>query len=455
MRTRYLNHLYRGSVRNPFQSGLEVGARYSDVQQFESALVVDVITNDAHPDYSPDGYNIGVIKFRFLDSQELRPEESLNLAFPLDSNLTRYPLLNELVTIFKALNRYYYMPSINVSNRPTSQAIFGIKKETDPLPSSGQRSEDYNQNANGGAPQKDDSSASEEKLGNQFVDLTEVFRIRPQEGDVILEGRSGHSIRLGSNFDKNQAPNLLIRVGPNPVPEKSVTESPYAVVDEDINKDLSSIWIVADQVIPLDFATVGNEAHFKTADPKPSTLDGNQMIINTDRLVINTKRDKLLVSTFLGTHFATLQDHTVDAGKNYRSFAGVNREIEAKQNYLITIGKDYLLKVGGDKSSHVTGKTQHVSDKTHAIVGSKIFIGSLSDESEPQVLGEQLRTLLLDFVNAHLDNAPTYTVPTIGIGPLSPAVISALQQIKQKLTGAKAAPFESKNNFVTKTNSAQ
>lgn len=455
MRKRHTNYLYRGSLRNPFQTGMEVGARYIDTQYLESALVVDVITNDKHPDYSPDGYNVGAVKFRFLDSEELRPEESLNYAFPLDSNITRYPLLNELVTVFPALNRFYYLPSINVSNRPTSQAIFGIKKETDPLPSSGQKSSDYNENASGGAPQKDNPSASEQKLGNRFIDLTDVFRIRPQEGDVIIEGRSGHSIRFGSNFDKKQAPNLLIRVGPNPVPQKSVDESPYAIVDEDINKDLSSIWVVSDQVIPLDFATVGNEAHFKSATQKPSTLDGNQMILNTDRLVINTKRDKLLVSTFLGTHFATLQDHTVDAGKNYRSFAGVNREIEAKQNYIITIGKDYLLKVGGDKTSRITGKTEHISNKTHAIVGSKIFVGSLSDESEPQVLGEQLREFLLEFVNAHLDNAPTYTVPTIGIGPLSPNVITALQQLKQKLTQAKTAPFESNANFVTKTNSAQ
>ena len=449
------NYIYRGSLQNPFHDNLEVGTRYVETAQQESAIVVDVIVNDTHPEYSKDGYNVGVIKFRFLDSQDLRPDESLNLAFPLDPNITRYPLLNELVSVFHSLNRFYYTTPFNVSNRPTAQAVFGLKGETDPLPTSTTKSKDYDANASGGAPQKQDPSTTENKLGTHFIEKTNVFRLRPQEGDVIVEGRSGQSFRFGANFEKQQAPNILIRVGPNPTPQKSIPNSPFALVDEDINKDLTSVWLIADQKVPLNFATVGNDIHFRSMTQKPSTLEGAQVVVNTDRIILNTKQKELLVSTFLGTHFTTLQDHTVDAGKDYRSFAGINQEVSSGQNYRITVGQDYLLNVSGSSVSHVTGKTQHVSKDTSALVGSKVFIGTLSDESEPQVLGEQLRQVLLELVDAHLNNAASHVVPTIGIGPLSPSTVKALQQVRQKLISPKQAPFESQNNFITKTNTTQ
>lgn len=454
MRTKYLNNTFRGSLKNPFQSGLQVGTRYIETFQFEPAVVVDVITNDSHPEYSEDGYNVGTIRFRFLHSQENRPEESLNVAFPIDANCTCYPLLNELVLVFPSLNRFYYTNIFNTSNRPTAQPIFGIKEDTDELESDQARNKNYDENASGGAPQADEETESD-TLGDRFVDKDDVFRLRAQEGDIIYEGRSGNSIRLGSNLDRNQSPNILIRVGPNPTPDKSREDSPFALVDENIDRDLSSIWMVSNQTVPLTLATVNDETHFRSLGQRPSSLDGNQIVVNTDRIVLNTKQDKLLVSSFLGTHFSTLQDHTVDAAKNYKSFVGVNREVEAGQDYLITTGRNHRITVGGELLINVSGKTEHTSKQTHSIVGRKIFIGSLSDESEPQVLGEQLRLILLELVDAHLNNAASHVLPTIGIGPLAPGTVAALQRVRSKLLQTKSAPFESITNFVSKTNSTQ
>jgi hypothetical protein len=453
MRRVYQNHILRGSLKNPFQADVQVGTRYVEAFQFEPAVVVDVITNDEHPDYTADGYNVGVVKFRFIDSQEHASETSLNFAFPIESNVSQYPLLNEIVLVVEGLNRHYYTNIFNTSNRVTAHALFGIKEDLAELESPAQRSQNYDENAAGGAPMPDNSEASEDRLGNDFVDKADVYRLRHQEGDIIIEGRSGHSIRFGSNQEREQAPNVLIRVGPNPVAERSV-ETPFGLIDEDINLDLSSIWMVTDQIVPLEFATVRDDSHFKSMERPPSSLEGNQILINTDRLVVNTKRDKLLVSTFFGTHFTTLQDHTVDAAKNYKSFVNLNRELTTGENYLITVGTSYLLEVGQNKTTNVEGRTHHISTRTHSIVAEKIFIGRLADESEPLVLGEELRKLLLEFVDAHLNNAASHVIPTIGIGPLAPGTVSALQRIRTKLTSAKTAPFESRVNFVTKTNSA-
>ncbi|KKN37161.1 hypothetical protein LCGC14_0766400 [marine sediment metagenome] len=443
------NNTFRFSPANPFLGGAPLGTTYQETLQVEEAIVVDVVTNDAHPDYDTDGYNVGAVQFRFIGSAAFRADIGLNWAFPLEANVTDYPLLNEVVLVTPALNRFYYSRKLNTTNRVTAHALFGLNDSLKASQTSGQSAAEMGRIDDGGAPIKKNPKAETDRLGEKFVDKETVLRLRAQEGDIIYEGRSGHSIRFGSSFEDGQSPTVLIRCGPNPTAKKSV-DSEFALIDEDIDLDLSSIWMVANKTVPLTFATVEAETHFRSMDEKPTTLDGNQIIVNTDRLVINTKGKKLLVSTFLGTHFTTLQDHTVDTEKNYKSFALVNREVQTGEKYLITVGTDYLLKVGGDKTSTINGKTVHDTVGTHAIRAKKFFLGTLSDESQPLVLGEELRELLLQFVNAHLDNAASHTLPTIGIGPLAPGTIVALKAVQAKLASAKRAPFESQKAFIAK-----
>jgi hypothetical protein len=444
------NNTFRFSPPNPFLGGAPIGTTYQETLQVEEAIVVDVVTNDTHPDYDTDGYNVGAVRFRFIGSAAFRADISLDWAFPLEANVTDYPLLNEVVLVTPALNRFYYTRKLNITNRVTAHALFGLNDNLKAPQTSGQSAAEMGRVDDGGAPIKKNPKAETDRLGEKFVDKETVLRLRAQEGDIIYEGRSGHSIRFGSSFEDGQSPTVLIRCGPNPSAEKSVEDSEFALVDEDIDLDLSSIWMVADKTVPLTFATVEAETHFRSMDEKPTTLDGNQIIVNTDRLVINTKGKKLLVSTFLGTHFTTLQDHTVDTEKNYKSFALVNREVQTGENYLIKVGVDYLLEAGGDKTSIINGKTVHDTVGTHAIRAEKLFLGTLKDESQPLVLGEELRELLLQFVDAHLNNAAAHTLPTIGIGPLAPGTVAALTAVKAKLINKKAAPFESEKAFIAK-----
>jgi len=452
----YTHNIFRGQRNQPFGQSLQVGTTYQETFQFEEAVVVDVVVNDAHPAYNKDGDNVGVIKFRFINSQQYLPDDSLNEAFPFFANISDYPLLNEIVYVFRALNRWYYMAKFNTTNRVTAQALFGINTRLGPIQSDSEDSQQKTEIYAGGAEIKQDPEAEEARLGEKFQDKEDVFRLRHQEGDLIIEGRSGHSIRFGSNQDEDQAPNMLIRIGPNPDPELSIDDdSEFALVDEDINADLSSIWAVSNQVIPLTFATVDSDTHFESMEEKPGTLDGNQIVINSDRLVFNTKRDKLLVSTFLGTHFTTLQDHTVDADKNYISFAGLNREVRIGQDYLITIGRDYLLSVEGDKTSEIAGATVHQSEGNHSIIADQIFIGSLDDQTEPLVLGDQLRDFIDQFLNIFIQNAAILTLPTVGVGPLNPAVVGQISALRTQFgttskDSAQKKGFLSTNNYVTR-----
>ena len=448
------NYTRRFSPSNPFMEGAPIGSSYQETFQWEEAIVIDVVVNDSHQEYDPDGYNVGAVRFRFINSAAVTADTYLDWAFPLDANVTDYPLINEVVLVLPALNRFYYNKAMNTSNRVTAQALFGLNDSLKSRPSDRQRTSEVNRIDDGGAPIKQDEASESDRLGEEFKDLEKVFRLRSNEGDIIYEGRSGHSIRFGSNQLVNQSPTLLLRCGPNPIAEKSV-DTEFGLINENVDSDLSSIWMVADMVVPLTFATVDLETHFQSMEEKPTTLEGNQIIINSGRIVLNSKTDRLLVSTFLGTSFTTKDDHTVDADKNYRSFARINREIQTGENYLIKIGADYLLEVAGDKTSTIQGATIHTTVGNHSIIADKIFIGSLSNQSEPLVLGDQLREFIDQFLNIFITNAPAFTLPTIGIGPLSPGVLSQITSLRSQYgTAAKGSAqtqgFLSENNFVTR-----
>ena len=453
------NNTFRFTPGNPFHGGASMGTSYQETIQWEEAVIVDVVVNDDHPEYDTDGYNVGAIKFRFVDSTVLSSDAEFDWAFPIDANVTDYPLLNEVVLIISTLNRWYYATKINTSNRVTSQAMFGLNDGPSAQQNDTQRQKDVGGINAGEGPIRQDVQAEKDRLGNEFVDLDTVFRLRSQEGDIIREGRSGQSIRFGSDQKNGQAPNVLIRCGPDPTAVKSVPESEFALISEDINNDLSSIWMVANSVVPLVFATLGNspiDSHFQSMVERPVELSGNQIVVNSDRVIINVKRDRLLVSTFLGTSFTTRDDHTVDAEKNYRSFVGINREIESGEKHLITVGTDYLLTVGGDKTTEVQGATIHTTVGDHSIIADKIFIGTLNDESQPLVLGEQLRDFIDQFLAIFINNAPAFVLPTIGIGPLSPGVLVQLNNLRRdfgttgKGSAQKKPGFLSSNNFVTR-----
>ena len=456
MRVKRSNFTSRTTLGNPFFER-NIGESYQETFQLEEAVVVDVVINDEHPEYDvTDGYNVGAVRFRFLSSNSFQPDSELNWAFPIESNITDYPLLNEIVMVIPALNRFYYFRKLNISNRVTSHPLFGLNDSFKTRQTGTERSDEYQAGIDGSA-KRVNVQAEADRLGEVFEEKDSVFRLRSKEGDIIYEGRFGQSIRFGSTPENDQAPTVLIRCGPNPRGTVKPEGSRFGLVDEELNKDLSSIWLIADQKIQLDFATVTSENHFVSMDEPPSALEGSQIIVNTNQLVLNTRGGKLLVSTFLGTHFSTRGDHTVDTDKDYRSFTGANRLLKITENYEITVDADYLLRVEGDKTSDVAGATIHRTVGNHSIVGDKIFIGSLDDEGEPMVIGETLRKFIDQFLNIFISNAAFFTIPTIGIGPLNPGVLSQISALRATFgIAAKESSqdqgFLSRKNFVTRTN---
>jgi hypothetical protein len=427
------------SISNPFGPSTSQSG-HTTSEQFEEAVIVDVIVNNEHSDYSKDGYNVGAVKFRFLNSNFYRPDESLNWAFPLDSNISEYPLLNEVVYVFQALNRFYYMKKFNVANRPTTQPFFGLNEEAQPIDTP---SENIKNIRSAQASPVKPSSSKPAKLGKYFKDLPTIQRLKHLEGDLIFEGRSGQSIRFGTSWldattndvtkkpfkssVTDQSPNLIMRIGPSPDVARTVP-GPFGLTVEDINVDASSLWMVSDQIVPLRMATKDSKIHALSTSTFPKSLTGNQIIINSDRIVLNSKKDKIIGSSMNGIHFMTLQDYTVDVDGNHITWTNKNRRDRVAQDWKLSVGNNLSL------------------------VGKKVFIGTTDSMDEPLVLGETLKQFLTQLLEI-LVQEPLILMTGSPGSPSSqnPARIAKLKQLSSTYLAGQAKIL-SLDNFTVKQN---
>ena len=167
--------------------------------------VVDICLDEKSKLYQSPR-DIGRIRFRDLTTEYNKPEGDLNkIAYPLDRFQQNYPYPGEEVIIFRAFgetsttsspmlaNIYYYMHVVSVHHNITSNIspFVGVspnfyKDQTDSVPV---------EVAKGRFLQKVGDPSS---VKNQESKSKSYRQLRPREGDVILQGRFGTSIRFGS-----------------------------------------------------------------------------------------------------------------------------------------------------------------------------------------------------------------------------------------------------------------
>lgn len=269
----------------PFNGGLEayVHRRPTAVDSTSEsfpARVVDIILNDTHEDWSTFGEieALGAIRFRVIGQQQDESDPALlDIAYPMNSNFKNYPLLNEIVIITTAPSiekdesiinhrRFFYNSIVNIWNNPHHNAF-----------------PDTYQNP--GDPD----------LGYNFEDKANVAPLQPAQGDVLIEGRQGQSVRFtGTDFEKkfvevnDQKPITIISNG-------KAEADPSTPVVENIDDDPASIYLVEDHTVLLTQANDKRDAW----DSEPDTADsyqGSQVLINSGRLFFNAKEESVLFS---------------------------------------------------------------------------------------------------------------------------------------------------------------
>jgi hypothetical protein len=278
-------------------------------KEIVSVRVLDIILDDTHPEFERyGGWNgVGTI---FYDTVGIPTGlDNINTAYPLLPNQKAYPLINELVPLVfltsvssqfdTTRTTAYYLPPINLWNSQHHNAL------PDPTTEIAQASlQDYQQ-AEQGNPRnvrRVEDESTEIDLGEGFNEKIEIHPLRAYIGDNIFEGRWGNSIRLGSTVkDKNNEwstegengdPITIIRNGQR----DGTTENPWVPLPEDVNNDKSSIYLTNGQKIPLEISSTDYDSYEENAYPAtPKEFVGDQIILNSGRLVFNAKTDHVII----------------------------------------------------------------------------------------------------------------------------------------------------------------
>ena len=269
---------------------------------------------------------IGSLFFQKINNPNPSPNfTSDNFAKPLFPNNKIFPLENEIVYILPLPNSdiqgdvndvsYYYFQPVNIWNSVHHNAI------PDPingnsLPPSQQQ--DYEQ-TEAGAVRRVTDGGSEIELGDTFVEKLDIKNLQPFEGDIFYEGRWGQSLRFGSTVNNSPISNPWSRTGQNGDPLTILRNSQYddgkdAWIPqvEDINKQGSSVYMTSTQAIPIEVSSKSYSS-YKTAPTSPDKFAGEQIILNSGRLLFNTKSDSILMSSKNSINLNAVNDVNIDA----------------------------------------------------------------------------------------------------------------------------------------------
>ena len=228
-----------------------------------SARVFDVIVDIGHS--SADSFtDIGNIFYKEINDKGINPVLSdikkTNIAKPLFSFIKKYPLKNEIVTlitsqgsIHSTYTETYYFPPLNIWNNPHHGAFV----HTEEILESGLNAEDYKNTQNGLVIKTLKDKGLDITLGTYFKELENIRPLQAYEGDTILEGRFGNSIRFGATTDPTIPtitnkwsnggsigdPITIIRNGQ----KRNISTKEYTFISEDVDNDDSSIYLTSNQ----------------------------------------------------------------------------------------------------------------------------------------------------------------------------------------------------------------
>lgn len=280
----------------------------------QSAEVIEVFLTDTIANYY-------TIRFKFLN----RPgnnDENTHLALPLNAHVKSIPVPGEIVLIVTAassfagnfrqnIDIFYYMNDVNVQSNINYNGVPTSGK----VPFSNAAS--Y-QNASFGVVSTPNQSQPD-RVKKTFKILNGQNALQLFEGDIVMEGRSGNSIRLSSTINGltgiTKQPTWTLGNPGDPImiisnTKKNSSSKGFRI--EDINKDDSSIYLTSTQRIPLKLAgpTTVTNINIGTFT---RNLSGKQIIMNSDRIILNAKEKELALSSKNGISITSKGDIVLES----------------------------------------------------------------------------------------------------------------------------------------------
>lgn len=375
---------------------------------------------------------IGAIRYRLSDklAQDI---QSLPFAFPLNPNFISLPVLNEIVIIHQTENGSYY-ERIKGNNSPNYSTNVGLiassKIENEDNTISKQKGiADFKQTESG-IPNsnivKSSTNIPAADVGKYFKRELNYHNLLPYEGDTIFQGRHGQSIRFTGFLDSNREskkkanPSILIRNGENAKARNTIPI--YGHVTEDINEDGTSIHITSGDYLSNFKESVSVKKEANNVYPPKDKLIGDQLIINTGRIILATKANEIYIFSKMSTSFYSDDFFTIDTANGYRA---------------VVQDGDYFTKINGQSNNYVV----EINDTGRICMGAEPDSVSSTSKVQQAVKGNALAEILDRLVMVLTD---TYQMKTpSGITDFGPVDKSELKQIQTDLKN-----ILSNNNFL-------
>jgi len=258
-------------------------------------------------------WGIGAIKFEPLTKGSIPKEYPQgSIAYPLNINYRNVPLINEIVYIILGPSHrrstegnsdaldFYYTSTLNIWN--------GVHLNPLPAPTSTTITDNEVQNSDvdAGIENNTDSQKQEPKFGKIFEENPLIRNLYPQEGDVIIEGRFGNSLRFTStspqpsgskeiespwsSFGKSGSPLTILRNGQT---APNLNYNNWFPIYENIQQDDSSIYLTSGQLIPVDLASTIFDSYGIDIVPTSDTTKRIQNVELEDPNVSNQEADSI------------------------------------------------------------------------------------------------------------------------------------------------------------------
>jgi hypothetical protein len=256
------------------------------------ARVLEVYLND-DADFGP--YSIQALLKESNKSQRI-------VAKPLNINSKKIPVVGEYVCVQKAPSDklspigsgttvFYYSDTVSLQGNVNNNILENAATLKGRFVGS-----DY-ESTSVGIPNPSTSPITDKK-NKEFKEVSNLSQLQPYSGDIIHEGRFGQSIRFGytpKNADSKISPSWTSTTTDSPITiirngaGKSNGYNKFVI--EDINEDDSSIWLGSKQKIGL------KSSNSFTLGVTPTNLYNKpQIVLNSDRIVLNSKSDSVLIS---------------------------------------------------------------------------------------------------------------------------------------------------------------
>jgi len=374
------------------------------------------------------------LKCRVLtDSNNINFDDFPISARPIDATFKQPPIPGEIILIMPQASNlssrsapvpeYYYLQTLNIQSSINSNRLPGVTA-VEASSKGGSTDTSNTGNATNGATDDKDTD---------FNESSDVRPLQVYEGDTLIEGRFGQSIRLGSTITKKGAngdkytlgtPQWLkgdgvhgdaitvIRNGQKPDAGFKSKPEPNKFILESIDYDASSIYMTSTQEVAVTKATPDNVAS-DFIGMEQNTYKGEQVILAADRLIFNARNKEIFMWSGGGIGLASHKGISLDS-----SGGGIN------------------------------------------IAGKVINLGSEAEtKGEPAVLGDNLQEMciaLFDILGATLQTLTTHvhgypgTTPSPDGAPAWGNDIADLEALRVEYGFTNDATWKSKHVFVNK-----